>query len=227
MQYENIRAGIFLARPNRFIAHVALDGETVVCHVKNTGRCRELLLPGATVYLQEIDSSARKTKFDLIAVEKAGFGLINMDAQAPNKVFGEWAASGRFLPELTFLRGEKTWGNSRFDFYFEADGRKGFVEVKGVTLEEDGTALFPDAPTQRGVKHVEELIACRAAGYEAYLCFVIQMTGMHHFSPNDRTHPAFGAALRRAAKAGVGLLAYDCCVTPNSLTMGKKVEICL
>lgn len=227
MHYENIRVGRFLDRPNRFIAHVELDGEGVVCHVKNTGRCRELLLPGATVYLQEFDSAARKTKFDLIAVEKAGVGLINMDAQAPNKVFAEWAHSGAFLPGLTYLRPEKTWGSSRFDFYFEAGARKGFVEVKGVTLEEDGGAFFPDAPTERGVKHLEELIACRADGYEAYLCFVIQMTGVDYFAPNDRTHPAFGDALRRAAGAGVGLLAYDCRVTPDSLIMNDKVEIAL
>lgn len=227
MEYNNIRTGIFLARPNRFIAHVELDGEIVICHVKNTGRCRELLVPGATVYLQEFDSTTRKTKFDLIAVEKAGFGLINMDAQAPNKVFGEWATSGGFIPGLTLLRPEKTWGNSRFDFYFETEVTKGFVEVKGVTLEEDGIVRFPDAPTERGVKHIEELMACRSAGFQAYLCFVIQMDGVKCFSPNDRTHPAFGDALRRAAKAGVQLLAYDCLVTPDSLIMGKRVEILL
>lgn len=227
MEYNNIRTGIFLARPNRFIAHVELDGEIVICHVKNTGRCRELLVPGATVYLQEFDSTTRKTKFDLIAVEKAGFGLINMDAQAPNKVFGEWATSGGFVPGLTLLRPEKTWGNSRFDFYFETEVTKGFVEVKGVTLEEDGIVRFPDAPTERGVKHIEELMACLSAGFQAYLCFVIQMDGVKYFSPNDRTHPAFGDALRRAAKAGVQLLAYDCLVTPDSLIMGKRVEILL
>ncbi|HWS42110.1 MAG TPA: DNA/RNA nuclease SfsA [Pseudoflavonifractor sp.] len=225
MHYEKICKGSFLARPNRFIAHVELEGEPVVCHVKNTGRCRELLVPGAAVYLQEFDGAARKTKFDLIAVEKAGFGLINMDAQAPNKVFAEWARSGAFLPGLTLLRPETTWGNSRFDFYFEAGERRGFVEVKGVTLEEGGAVLFPDAPTERGVKHVEELIACRAAGYEAFLCFVIQMERVDHFSPNDRTHPAFGDALRRAAASGVHLLAYDCQVTPESLKLRQPVEI--
>lgn len=225
MRYEKIRKGSFLARPNRFIAHVELEGEPVVCHVKNTGRCRELLVPRAAVYLQEFDGAARKTKFDLIAVEKAGFGLINMDAQAPNKVFAEWARSGAFLPGLTLLRPETTWGNSRFDFYFEAGERRGFVEVKGVTLEEGGAVLFPDAPTERGVKHVGELVACRAAGYEAYLCFVIQMEGADHFSPNDRTHPAFGEALRRAAASGVNLLAYDCHVTPESLKLRRPVEI--
>lgn len=218
MYYENIHRGVFLSRPNRFIAHVELDGETVVCHVKNTGRCKELLIPGVTVYIQEWDKPERKTKFDLIAVEK-GEKLINMDSQAPNKVFGEWAAEGCFLEGLTLLKPESTWGNSRFDFYFEAGRRKGFVEVKGVTLEENGTVLFPDAPTERGVKHVEELIACRAAGYEAYLFFVIQMSGVKSFSPNDRTHPAFGEALRRAEAAGVNILAYDCTVTADSLSI--------
>lgn len=227
MRYEAICKGSFLARPNRFIAHVELDGETVVCHVKNTGRCRELLVPGAAVYLQKCDSAARKTKFDLIAVEKAGYGLINMDAQAPNQVFGEWARSGAFTPDLTLLRPEVSWGSSRFDFYFEAGARKGFVEVKGVTLEEGGGAFFPDAPTERGVKHIEELMACRAAGYEACLCFVIQMERAAYFSPNDRTHPAFGSALRRAAAAGVRLMAYDCLVAPDSLSMDRQVNIVL
>ena len=226
MRYEKIRPAVFLARPNRFIAHVELEGKLVVAHVKNTGRCRELLLPGAKVYLQEMDSRTRKTQFDLIAVEK-GERLINMDAQAPNQVFAEWARSGAFVPGLTLLRGEKTWGSSRFDFYFESGERRGFVEVKGVTLEEGGAAFFPDAPTERGVKHLGELMACREAGYETYLCFVIQMEGIRHFSPNDRTHPAFGEALRRAAAAGVGLLAYDCRVTPDSLTMAEPVELLL
>lgn len=228
MRYERVHKGTFLARPNRFIAHVELEGEIVVCHVKNTGRCRELLIPGATVYLQESDNPARRTKYDLIAVEKAGENcarLINMDAQAPNQVFGEWARSGAFLQDLTLLRPETTWGSSRFDFYFEAGVRKGFVEVKGVTLEEGGAVSFPDAPTERGVKHIEELITCQSEGYEAYLCFVIQMEGVDFFSPNDRTHPAFGDALRRASAAGVNLMAYDCRVTPESLELGRSVEI--
>lgn len=228
MRYERVHRGTFLVRPNRFIAHVELEGEMTVCHVKNTGRCRELLIPGATVYLQEADNPARRTKYDLVAVEKAGedsVRLINMDAQAPNQVFGEWARSGAFTPDLTLLRPETTWGNSRFDFYFEAGVRKGFVEVKGVTLEEGGAVFFPDAPTERGVKHVEELMACRSEGYEAYLCFVIQMENVDHFSPNDRTHPAFGDALRRASAAGVNLMAYDCRVTPESLELGRSVEI--
>lgn len=226
MQYQNVKKGIFLARPNRFIAHVELDGMTQVVHVKNTGRCRELLVPGASVYLEESNNPARKTKYDLIAVEKGNL-LINMDAQAPNQVFREWAEQGGFLPGLTQLRPETAWGSSRFDFYWEAGARRGFVEVKGVTLEEDGHARFPDAPTERGVKHLEELIRCQDEGYEAAVCFVIQMAGMKDFSPNDSTHPAFGDALRRAAQAGVKILARACKVTPDTLTMADPVPICL
>ena len=226
MHYEGILPGVFLDRPNRFIAHVALDGAPVVCHVKNTGRCRELLVPGAAVYLQECGSPARKTRYDLIAVEK-GRLLVNMDAQAPNQVFREWAEQGGFTPGLTLLRTETRWGASRFDFYFEAGTRRGFIEVKGVTLEQEGHARFPDAPTERGVKHLEELTACMAEGYEAYVCFVIQMTGMKDFAPNDATHPAFGEALRRAAAAGVGVLARECRVTPDTLTVAGAVPVLL
>ena len=226
MQYQNVKKAVFLRRPNRFIAQVALDGRTETVHVKNTGRCRELLVPGAAVYVEGSDNPKRKTKYDLIAVEK-GSRLINMDAQAPNKVFGEWAAAGGFRDGLTLLRPETTWGNSRFDFYWESseNGRKGFVEVKGVTLEEEGAVYFPDAPTERGVRHVEELMACRAAGYEAALFLVVQMEGAAFWSPNDRTHPAFGAAVRAAAAAGVEILCRDCRVTPASLTMGAPVAV--
>ncbi|MCC2256946.1 DNA/RNA nuclease SfsA [Intestinimonas aquisgranensis] len=226
MQYQTVKKAVFLRRPNRFIAQVELEGAEETVHVKNTGRCRELLVPGATVYLAEGKNPSRKTRYDLIAVEK-GERLINMDAQAPNQVFGEWAASGGFRPGLTLLRPETTWGNSRFDFYWESseNDRKGFVEVKGVTLEEDGAVYFPDAPTERGVKHVEELIACRAAGYEAALFLVVQMERVAFWSPNDRTHSAFGEAVRRAAAAGVEILCRDCRVTPDSLTMGEPVEV--
>lgn len=229
MRYPNIHRAVFLDRPNRFIAHVCLGGETVVAHVKNTGRCKELLVPGATVYLEKSDNPARKTLYDLIAVEKnvsrETIVLINMDAQAPNKVFGEWAAAGRFVPGLTLLRPETTFGKSRFDFYWEAGDRRGFVEVKGCTLERDGAAYFPDAPTERGVKHVEELMAARRAGYEAALFLVIQMEGVAFWSPNDETHPAFGDAVRRAAEAGVRIMAYDCAVTPDSLEINAPVEV--
>lgn len=226
MQYQSVKKGIFLHRPNRFIAQVELDGRTETVHVKNTGRCRELLLPGATVYLAESGNPNRKTRFDLIAVEKGAL-LINMDAQAPNQVFREWAQSGGFRPALSLLRPETTWGKSRFDFYWEGGGKRGFVEVKGVTLEVDGLALFPDAPTERGVKHLEELAACRQAGYEAAVCFVIQMSGMTAFAPNERTHPAFGAALRRARDAGVEVLAYGCRVWPDRLEWDRPVPMML
>ena len=223
MEYQRIISGQFIARPNRFIAHVEIDGERAVAHVKNTGRCKELLLPGATVYLQRADGLARKTLYDLIAVEK-GSRLINMDAQAPNQVFGEWARAGG-LSGLTLLRPETTWGGSRFDFYWESAEERGFVEVKGVTLEKDGAAYFPDAPTERGVKHLKELIAARQQGYRAAVCFVIQMTDIRFFSPNDATHPQFGEALRMAAKAGVDVWAYDCRVTPDSLRISQPVEV--
>ena len=237
MTYQDIHAARFLARPNRFIAQVELEGRVETVHVKNTGRCKELLLPGCTVYLEGSSNPARKTKYDLVAVEKVWPGrpplFINMDSQAPNKVFAEWMAAGLGaelgLPRPTLLRPETTWGNSRFDFYWELSekgcGRKGYVEVKGCTLEENGLALFPDAPTERGVKHLRELIACREAGFEAAVCVVIQMAGMTAFSPNDRTHPAFGAALREAAKAGVRVLAVECAATPGSLTMTKPVPV--
>ena len=224
MQYGKILPARFLSRPNRFVARVEAEGEELVCHVKNTGRCRELLVPGATVWLEESPNPSRKTKFDLIAVEK-GERLINMDAQAPNKVFGEWAAAGGFREGLTLLRPETTYGSSRFDFYWESSKSRGFVEVKGVTLEEDGVVRFPDAPTLRGVKHLDELAKAREAGYEAAVCFVIQMENVRWFAPNDETHPEFGQALRRAAQAGVEILAMDCAVTPQSLTMGKSVPI--
>ena len=224
MHYANVEKARFLSRPNRFIAHVDLNGQTEVCHVKNTGRCRELLVPGAAVYLERSSNPARKTKYDLIAVEKGGL-LINMDAQAPNKVFGEWAAAGRFLPDLTAIRPEYTWEDSRFDFMLEDPQGRIFVEVKGVTLEEDGEVRFPDAPTERGVKHLRGLRRAVSQGFRAAVFFVIQMKGPTRFRPNDRTHPAFGAALRDAAANGVGVYAYDCRVTPDSLILDAPVAV--
>lgn len=226
MHYPHVCRARFVARPNRFVARVALpDGTEQVVHVKNTGRCRELLVPGAPVYLAESGNPLRKTRYDLIAVEKGPL-LVNLDSQAPNRVFAEWAQAGGFRPGLTLLRPETRWGNSRFDFYWEdADGAKGFVEVKGVTLEEGGHARFPDAPTQRGVKHLEELLRCRRQGYEAAVCFVVQMSGMADFAPNDATHPAFGEALRRAAAGGVVILARECAVTPDTLTLTRPVAV--
>lgn len=226
MRYGEVKRGRFLARPNRFMAHVELEGELVVCHVKNTGRCRELLTPSAAVYLERAENPARKTPYDLIAVEKGDL-LINMDAQAPNKVFGEWAAAGRFLPGLTALRPEFTWEDSRFDFRLEDSLGPCFVEVKGVTLEQDGLVLFPDAPTERGVKHLRGLRRAVEQGYRAAVFFVVQMKGPRLFRPNDDTHPAFGQALREAAAAGVGVYAWDCAVTPESLTLDAPVEVAL
>ena len=224
MRYPNIHKARFLARPNRFIARVLLEGEELTVHVKNTGRCRELLVPGAPVWLVRSDNPSRKTAYDLVAVEKAG-RLINMDSQAPNALFAEWARAGHFVPGLTLLRPETTWGNSRFDFYWEAGARRGFTEVKGCTLEEDGWTYFPDAPTERGVKHLEELARARAEGFEAAVCFVIQMADVDGFSPNDRTHPAFGEALRRAADQGVEVLARQCAVSTGEVWMTEPVEI--
>lgn len=232
MVYGKILPGIFRARPNRFIAHVDIGGRVEVCHVKNTGRCRELLIPGVKVWLEECGSPTRKTKYDLVAVEKMGPEgtlFINMDAQAPNRVFGEWAAAGGlgFVP--TLLRPETTYGDSRFDYYWElsqeGENRQGFWEVKGVTLEEDRVARFPDAPTLRGVKHLEGLALARQAGYEAGVCFIVQMEGMDYVEPNDATHPEFGSALRRAAGAGVEVLALECRAQPGSLVVTRSIPV--
>lgn len=227
MRYHAVQPARFLARPNRFIARVELDGREEIVHVKNTGRCRELLLPGRTVYLEQSGNPNRKTRFDLIAVDKDGL-LINLDAQAPNQVFAEWARAGRFRPNLTLLRPETTWGASRFDFYWEdAAGAKGFVEVKGCTLEEGGLALFPDAPTLRGVKHLRELARAQGEGYACTVCLVLQMKGCRLFCPNERTHPAFGQALRETAAAGVQVLAMDCQVAPDRLELDAPVPVSL
>ncbi len=224
MIYERILKGRFLERPNRFVALVELSGTVEICHVKNTGRCKELLVPGAVVYVQEAQNPARKTKYDLIAVEK-GARVINMDAAAPNGVFGEWAREGRFLPGTRQVRQEQVWEDSRLDFLVETEQGRTLVEVKGVTLEEHNVVKFPDAPTQRGVKHIETLCRAKVQGIDACLFFVIQMEGVRYFEPNDETHPAFGAALRRAASLGVRLMAYDCTVTPERIALRAPVEI--
>lgn len=229
MRYQNIRKAVFLSRPNRFIARVLLDGREEAVHVKNTGRCRELLVSGCTVYLERADNPARRTAYDLVTVEKpregGGTKLVNMDAQAPNKLFREWAGAGRFRPGLTLLRPETTFENSRFDFYWEGSGKKGFVEVKGCTLEAGGWTYFPDAPTDRGVKHLRELVRAREQGFEAAVCFVIQMADVDGFSPNDITHPDFGGALRAAQAAGVEVLALECAVAPEEVTITREVPI--
>lgn len=224
MIYENILPAVFVDRPNRFIAHVELNGRLEVCHVKNTGRCRELLIPGCRVYVQHQPSPTRKTAYDLIAVEK-GERLLNMDANAPNRVFNEYVRAGRFLREWPVIRPEMTHGDSRFDFYLESPGHRLFAEVKGVTLEDDGVMRFPDAPTERGVKHLEGLARCVQEGYEAWAVFVIQTENVRWMEPNRRTHPAFADALRQAAQAGVHLLALDCHTEPDRLEICRPVEI--
>ena len=224
MKYENTERAVFLDRPNRFIAHVDLNWQTETVHVKNTGRCKELLIPGTEVILEESVNPARKTKYDLICVNKSG-RWINMDSQVPNKAAAEWIRAGRLFPEEVTLKTEKVYGNSRFDIYVESPCRKAFIEVKGVTLEENDIARFPDAPTQRGVKHVEELIRCQEDGYEAYLLFVIQMKGIREFEPNWSTHPQFGEVLQKAQNAGVHLLAYDCLIREDYIEIQDPVPI--
>ena len=247
MTYEHIVAGTFISRPNRFIAHVETGNRTVVCHVKNTGRCRELLIPGVTVILEfhpDAVLSGRKTEYDLIGVYKNGL-LINMDSQAPNKAAWEWLVSlggGQYTEKNHYplgsyvpfdIRREATHGDSRFDLAFSLRNRDtkavspAFMEVKGVTLEENGLALFPDAPTKRGIKHLKGLIRAHEEGYEAYVLFVIQMKGILGFTPNDITHPAFGETLRQARESGVHVLAYDCLVNPDTMTVDSPVKVML
>ncbi len=220
--YKEVKDGIFQSRPNRFIAHVLVDGKEEVCHVKNTGRCRELLVPGAKVTLSVSDNPARKTKYDLVAVWK-GDTYINMDSQAPNHAAGE--ALWHLIPGAKQVKGEVTHGESRLDFCVETDNETWFVEVKGVTLEKEGHALFPDAPTERGIKHLNTLIRCVEEGNKAAALFVIQMKGIHSFSPNDTMHPAFGEALRQAKQAGVEIWAYDCLVTEKGMTIDRPVPV--
>jgi len=224
MQYLNVIRGRFLERPNRFVAHVDTGEGVRIVHVKNTGRCKELLTPGAAVYLEQSANPNRKTAYDLIAVEK-GERLVNIDSQAPNRVFEEWVNAGGFLPSTTALRREVTLGDSRLDFCLETAQGKHWVEVKGVTLEEDGVVRFPDAPTERGVKHIRELQRAAEQGMAASIVFVIQMEGVFCLQPNDATHPAFGAALREAAAHGVDVYAFDCHVTPESLSVCRAVPV--
>ena len=261
MLYHAIHKGRFITRPNRFIAQVEIDGKEETCHVKNTGRCKELLRPNVTVYCEKSSNPNRKTKYDLVAVEKVAQPdpvtkepplagkvsaitktlkarplLINMDSQAPNKVVQEWLEAGGLFPRLSYLKPECRHENSRFDFYAEWDEitslhkqppshHQAFLEVKGVTLEEEGVVLFPDAPTERGVKHLRELIRCLKQGYEAYVIFVVQMAAAKYFRPNDQTHPQFGEALREAAAAGVKVLTFTCQVTPDSLILDQPLPL--
>ena len=223
MRYSDVVPATFLDRPNRFIADILVDGAVQRCHVKNTGRCRELLVPGAKIWVQRCGGQDRKTAFDLVTVRK-GERLINVDSTAPNVVCREWL-EGDVLGELSLIKREQSHGDSRFDFYYEGQGRRGYAEVKGVTLEEDNVVRFPDAPTQRGVKHLNGLIRCVQEGYEACALFVIQMQGVQYFEPNRRTHPEFADALMQAQSAGVKLFAIDCRVTENEITPGEPVEI--
>jgi len=223
MKYENMVPGVFLGRPNRFIAHVEIEGKEEVCHVKNTGRCRELLPVGARVWCQRAQNPARKTKFDLITVRK-GERLINMDSQAPNVAAGEWLRAGG-LGQIRDLRAEVRQGDSRFDFAFRKDGIDCFLEVKGVTLEHDGVCAFPDAPTERGARHLRHLTALAREGYGAWVLFVIQMENVKYLHPNDATDPDFGAALREAAAAGVQVLAVECRVTEESMVITREVPV--
>lgn len=225
MRYGEMVPGTFLERPNRFIARVEIGGRVETVHVKNTGRCRELLPPGATVWCEKAASPARKTAYDLITVRK-GSRLINMDSQAPNAAAGEWLRGGG-LGEISQLRGEVTYGESRFDFSFLKDGKRCYLEVKGVTLETDGVCAFPDAPTERGAKHLKGLLEAVKEGHGAYVLFVIQMADVVCLRPHDERDPAFGKALREAAAGGVTVLAMDCAVTEGSMCLRSPVEVLL
>ena len=224
MRYPNVQKAVFLSRPNRFVAQCLVEGEELTVHVKNTGRCRELLVPGAAVWLTRSENPARKTAYDLIAVQK-GHRLINMDSAAPNAAFGEFARAGKFLPDAQAVRSEVKYGDSRFDFMLESGGKTHYIEVKGVTLEENGAVRFPDAPTERGVKHLKELQKAAREGHGAHAVFVIQMADVTAFSPNDDTHPAFGAALREAAQNGVQVHAFWCDVTPDTMHIAGEVPV--
>lgn len=226
MKYGKIIKGKFIKRLNRFVAVCEIDGEQIHCHVKNTGRCGEILVEGADCWLEEASNPARKYKYSLVTVRK-GNRLINIDSQAPNKAAGEFLAGGKLFSDTENLRAEKTYGKSRFDFYFEHGGKKAFLEVKGVTLERDSAVYFPDAPTERGTKHLNELCECIKDGYEAYVLFVVQMKGVTHFSPDDETDPKFAEALRKAQECGVKLLCYDCSVTETEMNIEDKVSVIL
>lgn len=224
MTYEGVEKAVFLRRPNRFVAEVEKDGAKIICHVKNTGRCRELLLPGTEVYIQKSSNAERKTAYDLIAVKK-GSQVVNMDSQIPNQVIREMLEEGRLLPNVTSIRPETTYGSSRFDFYVETEEGPWFIEVKGVTLEEDGTAKFPDAPTERGVRHMRELMESVREGYHAMICFIIQMKGVDRFQANAETQPEFAKVLKEARNSGVEVRAYDCVVTQDSIRADKEIPV--
>ena len=222
MRYGNTVRGTFVSRPNRFIAKVLVEGKEETVHVKNTGRCREILVPGTQVVLEDSCNPSRKTRYDLIAAYKGG-NLINIDSQSPNKAFGEFITESGIFGGTPAVHPEYSHGDSRFDFYIESEGRRIFVEVKGVTREFDGGCMFPDAPTERGLKHLRGLERCVEEGYEAYLALVVQMKGMHVFVPDYETHPEFGREMERAEEMGVGILVYDCVVTEDSMYVDSPV----
>ena len=224
MHYKRIEPAVFLERTNRFVAVVETARGRELCHVKNTGRCRELLVPGAEIYVQRNDRDGRKTKLDLITVRKDGH-LVNIDSQVPNDMAAEWVLKSGFVSPEAVVKREKTYGNSRFDLYMEDGKRRIFMEVKGVTLEEEGVARFPDAPTERGIKHLNELMKARADGYEAAILFVIQMDYVKYMEPNYRTHAAFGEALEQAAASGVQVMAIDCMIEADSICPGKIINV--
>ena len=224
MHYKNIIEGIFINRPNRFIAICEIGGIKEVCHVKNTGRCRELLIPGATVFLEKSENPERKTKYDLVAVLK-GDKLFNIDSQAPNKVFYEWLKNGGLFDEASLIKPEYKYKNSRFDFYVEYEDKKAFIEVKGVTLEDNGVLLFPDAPTLRGEKHIKELISALDEGYEAYIVFIIQTEEAKYFTPNKKTHPSFAEALKTAEEKGVRIVCLNCHTKADSLKIKDYIPL--
>ena len=221
MRYQKIKEGIFLERPNRFIAKVEIDGVIETVHVKNTGRCKEILKPGVKVILEDCESPARKTRYDLVSAYKEDFGFINIDSQTPNKVVKEWLETKDF----TYLKPEYTIGKSRIDFYMEKGDQKYLMEVKGCTLEKDGIGFFPDAPTERGVKHLKELTAAVKEGYHCMVAFVIQMEGIHEVRANLETHPAFGDALEEAKRAGVNVLFLECKISPEEITIFTDCDI--
>ncbi len=221
MKYKNIKSGIFIERPNRFVAHCEIDGKTEVCHVKNTGRCKELLIPGCRVILEKSDNPNRKTAYDLIAVYK-GDVLFNIDSQAPNRVVYEWLQG---FEEIKYIKPECKFKNSRFDFYLKTENKEVFIEVKGVTLELDGDFLFPDAPTERGVKHIEELIKAKDQGYGVAIIFVVQADAVGTFYPNEKTHPQFAEALKKAMKKGVFVGAFNCSVGEDELCINQRLPL--
>ena len=224
MKYNKTVKAEFIERPNRFVAKVKLDGEEIYCHVKNTGRCRELLQPGAEVYLEDSENPNRKYRYSLVTVRK-GDRLVNMDSQAPNKAVGEWLKNGGLFGDIKLLKPESKYGSSRFDFYCEYEDKKAYIEVKGVTLENDNIVSFPDAPTERGARHVGELIECIKDGFEAYIIFVVQMKDVLYFTPNEAHDPVFATALRKAEAEGVKIIAVDCFVSSDEMVLKDFVEV--